>query len=61
MQKKNPIIIALTRSNDIGPTPLGADISVSPYEWQKHDLEVMLIASREQGTMIIGSAGDTVQ
>ncbi|HHU70355.1 MAG TPA: DUF1446 domain-containing protein [Thermoanaerobacterales bacterium] len=47
-------------SNDIGPTPLGADISVSPYEWQKHDLEVMLIASREQGVpMIIGSAGDT--
>jgi hypothetical protein len=47
-------------SDDIGPTPLGADTSASPYEWQKHDLELMLIASRKQGVpMIIGSAGDT--
>ncbi len=47
-------------SNDIGPTPLGADICASPYEWQKHDLEMMLVASRKQGVpMIIGSAGDT--
>lgn len=47
-------------SNDIGPTPLGQDICASPYEWQKHDLELMLLASRKQGVpMIIGSAGDT--
>lgn len=47
-------------SDDIGPAPLGADKSVSMLEWQKHDLELMLIASREQGVpMIIGSAGDT--
>lgn len=47
-------------SNDIGPTPLGDNSSPSPYEWQKHDLELMLLASREQGVpMIIGSAGDT--
>jgi hypothetical protein len=47
-------------SNDIGPGPLGADICASPYDWQKHDLELMLIASRKQGApMIIGSAGDT--
>ena len=47
-------------SNDIGPGPLGADTSASPYGWQKHDLELMLIASRRQGApMIIGSAGDT--
>jgi hypothetical protein len=47
-------------SDDIGPGPLGADTSASPYEWQKHDLELMLIASRKQGVpMIIGSAGDT--
>ncbi len=47
-------------SDDIGPAPLGADTSASPYEWQKHDLELMLIASRKQGVpMIIGSAGDT--
>jgi hypothetical protein len=47
-------------SNDIGPGPLGADTCASPYEWQKHDLELMLVASRKQGVpMIIGSAGDT--
>ncbi len=47
-------------SDDIGPGPLGADTSASPFEWQKHDLELMLLASRRQGApMIIGSAGDT--
>ncbi|WNF36312.1 acyclic terpene utilization AtuA family protein [Bacillaceae bacterium IKA-2] len=47
-------------SDDIGPAPLGSDQSSSMYEWQKHDLELMLLASREQGVpMIIGSAGDT--
>lgn len=46
-------------SDDIGPTALGSDTSVSPYDWQKHDLELMLLASREQGVpMVIGSAGD---
>ncbi|MEK5081089.1 acyclic terpene utilization AtuA family protein [Solibacillus sp. FSL W7-1436] len=47
-------------SDDIGPTALGSDRSVSMYNWQKHDLELMLLAAREQGVpMIIGSAGDT--
>lgn len=47
-------------SDDIGPAPLGADKSVSMYEWQKHDLELMLLKARKQGVpMIIGSAGDT--
>jgi len=47
-------------SDDIGPGPLGSDTSVSPYEWQKHDLELMLIASRKQkAPMMIGSSGDT--
>lgn len=47
-------------SDDVGPVPLGADISTSHYEWQKHDIELMLVAAREQGVpMIIGSAGDT--
>jgi hypothetical protein len=47
-------------SDDIGPGPLGEDKSVSLYVWQKHDLELMLLASREQNVpMIIGSAGDT--
>jgi len=47
-------------SDDIGPVPLGADICTSHPNHQKHDLELMLLASREQGVpMIIGSAGDT--
>ncbi|MFQ3620848.1 MAG: acyclic terpene utilization AtuA family protein, partial [Spirochaetales bacterium] len=47
-------------SDDIGPGPLGSDTCVSPYEWQKHDLELMLLASREQKVpMIVGSCGDT--
>ncbi|GAX88819.1 acyclic terpene utilization AtuA family protein [Effusibacillus lacus] len=47
-------------SDDIGPAPLGADKCASMYEWQKHDLELMLLAAREQGVpMIVGSAGDT--
>jgi hypothetical protein len=47
-------------SDDIGPVPLGMDKCASHYEWQKHDLELMLLASRKQGVpMIIGSSGDT--
>lgn len=47
-------------SSNIDPTPLGSDTCVSFYEWQKHDLELMLLASRKQGVpMIIGSSGDT--
>lgn len=46
-------------SDDIGPAALGADRSVSMYKWQKHDLELMLLAAREQDVpMLIGSAGD---
>lgn len=47
-------------SDDIGPVPLGADKCASHPDWQKHDLELMLLAAREQGVpMIIGSSGDT--
>ncbi|MCD4720438.1 MAG: DUF1446 domain-containing protein [Desulfobacula sp.] len=47
-------------SDDIGPGPLGNDDCVSPRSWQKHDLELMLIAARKQNVpMIIGSSGDT--
>lgn len=47
-------------SDDIGASALGSDRSVSMYKWQKHDLELMLLASRKQNVpMIIGSAGDT--
>ncbi|MFA7502790.1 MAG: acyclic terpene utilization AtuA family protein [Anaerovoracaceae bacterium] len=47
-------------SDDIGPVPLGADKSASHPDHQYHDLELMLLKSREQNVpMIIGSAGDT--
>jgi Acyclic terpene utilisation family protein AtuA/Pre-toxin TG len=47
-------------SDDIGASALGDDRSVSMYKWQKHDLELMLLAAREQGVpMIVGSSGDT--
>ncbi|MBC7345044.1 MAG: glutamate mutase, partial [Clostridia bacterium] len=53
-------ILADSGSCDIGPVPLGTDTSTSPLEWQRHDLEHMLLASRKLGVpMIIGSAGDT--
>lgn len=53
-------IAADSGSDDIGPGPLGADISTSPLAWQTHDLEAMLLAARARGVpMIIGSAGDT--
>ncbi len=53
-------IAADSGSDDVGPIPLGSDTSTSPLGWQTHDLELMLLASREQGVpMIIGSSGDT--
>ena len=54
------LICADSGSCDVGPVPLGADISSSPLQWQVDDLETMLLASRRLGApMIIGSAGDT--
>ena len=53
-------VIADSGSCDIGPYPLGADGQSSPPAWQRHDLEVMLLAARRLGVpMIIGSASDT--
>ena len=53
-------IAADSGSDDVGPIPLGTDTSTSPRAWQTHDLEQMLLASRElRVPMIIGSAGDT--
>lgn len=53
-------LIADSGSCDIGPFPLGSDEQHSPVEWQRHDLEIMLVASRRLGVpMIIGSAADT--
>jgi hypothetical protein len=54
------LICADSGSCDIGPGPLGQDISCSPLAWQTHDLEQMLLGARRLGVpMIIGSAGDT--
>ena len=54
------LICADSGSCDVGPVPLGADISASPLQWQVDDLETMLLASRRLGApMIVGSAGDT--
>src|SRR6186713_1839962 len=53
-------IAADSGSDDVGPIPLGSDTSTSPLSWQTHDLELMLVASRElRVPMIIGSSGDT--
>src|ERR1700758_329996 len=54
------LICADSGSCDVGPVPLGADISSSPRQWQVDDLETMLLAARRLGVpMIVGSAGDT--
>jgi hypothetical protein len=54
------LICADSGSCDVGPVPLGADLSSSPRQWQTDDLEAMLLASRRLGVpMIVGSAGDT--
>lgn len=54
------LICADSGSCDIGPGPLGQDVSTSPIAWQTHDLEHMLLGARRLGVpMIIGSAGDT--
>jgi hypothetical protein len=59
-QSKPDLICADSGSCDVGPVPLGADISSSPLQWQIDDLETMLLASRRLGApMIVGSAGDT--
>ena len=54
------LVCADSGSCDVGPGPLGADVSSSPRQWQEQDLETMLLAARRLGVpMIIGSAGDT--
>jgi hypothetical protein len=47
--KANPdYIICDSGSDDIGPTSLGSDTSISPYDWQTHDLEIMLVEGRSE-------------
>ena len=45
---------------DAGPTFLGADMPHNPIEWEIHDLELLLLASREKEVpMIVGSCSTT--
>ncbi len=47
-------------SSDLGPTFLGSDSPHNPVEWEKHDLELLLLASRARGIpMVIGSCRST--
>jgi hypothetical protein len=49
------LICADSGSCDVGPGPLGADVSSSPLQWQMHDLEHMLLGARRLGVpMIVG-------
>ena len=60
VELKPDVIVADSGSCDIGPYPLGADSQASPEAWQRHDLEIILLAARRLGVpMIVGSASDT--
>jgi hypothetical protein len=51
-------IVADAGSGDIGPSYLGSGADYNPYEWEKHDLRLMLTAARRlRVPMIVGSAG----
>jgi hypothetical protein len=59
--KRNPDYLgADAGSSDLGPTFLGSDTAHNPVEWEKHDLEIMLLEARRLDIpMIIGSCGST--
>lgn len=60
LRSEPDLVCADSGSCDIGPGPLGQDVSSSPLSWQTHDLEQMLVGARRlRIPMIIGSAGDT--
>lgn len=45
---------------DAGPTFLGADMAHNPIEWERHDLEIMLVEARKKKVpMIVGSCSTT--
>ena len=51
-------IVADGGSGDIGANYLGSNAEYNPREWEKHDLRLMLKASRQLSVpMIVGSAG----
>jgi hypothetical protein len=53
-------VIADSGSCDIGPEPLASGRASSSAEWQKHDIEILLLGARQKGIpLIIASASDT--
>ncbi len=53
-------VIADSGSCDIGPEPLASGRASSSAEWQKHDIEILLLGARQKGIpLIITSASDT--
>lgn len=60
MERDVDYLAADAGTADAGPTFLGADSAHNPIEWEEHDLELMLLASRRKGIpMIIGSCSTT--
>jgi hypothetical protein len=57
LARRPDAIVADSGSSDIGPQPLGADEHCSPEEWQRHDLELMLLAARRRA--VTGSRPST--
>ena len=46
MATRPDAVAADSGSNDIGPYPLGADVTHSPREWQYGDLDLLVDATR---------------
>jgi len=60
LKRKIDFLVADAGTKDFGPTYLGSDIAHNPLEWERHDLELLLIAAREKKIpLIIGSCGST--
>jgi hypothetical protein len=58
VDRRPDAIVADAGSGDIGANYLGSGAEYNPREWEKHDLRLMLLASRHLGVpMIVGSAG----
>ena len=46
-------VIADSGSCDIGPEPLASGRASSSAEWQKHDIEILLLGARQKGIPLI--------
>src|SRR5581483_2152412 len=58
LERRPDAIGADAGSGDIGPFYLGADAPYNPREWEKHDLELMVVAGVERRIpVLVGSAG----